>query len=70
MTLIMTPNDIVDLTAIQNRTGASMRAIVSEWWPHPHFPRPMKVFEGGPVWYWPSVLSWIERTREVIGGGA
>jgi hypothetical protein len=59
------PQDIVDLQAIADRAGVTFLTVVDRWWPQPDFPRPMKVFLEGPIWYWPAVQAWIERTDEV-----
>lgn len=57
------PYDIVGLAEIEDRTRVPMREVVTEWWPNPDFPRPMKILSLGPIWYWPAVVAWIERTR-------
>lgn len=67
------PEDVVDLDAIAKRAGVTFLTVVDRWWPQPDFPKPMTVLVQGPIWYWPAVLAWIERTDEVqraIGGTA
>lgn len=59
------PEDVVGVDEIAGRAGVTFVIVVDRWWPQPDFPQPMKILAQGPIWYWPSVVAWIERTDEV-----
>lgn len=61
-------DDLVDMTAIADRSGWSR---ASAWkWVHrtragiarDPFPDPIVHLAIGPVWYWPDVAAWLDRT--------
>jgi hypothetical protein len=56
------PDNLVSTTEIAERAGVS--AITVHKWRtrHDDFPQPLVTLAVGPVWYWPTVQSWLRKT--------
>lgn len=56
------PTMLVGNDEIAERAGVATSTVHKWRQRHDHFPKPFAVLLIGPVWYWPDVEKWLDKT--------